>query len=161
MANKHSLKPSLHHIQGPNKYAVCNIFSAMPQRKLPVVKFSSSTRSSVSYKMELKNLMQDSRHLPRNGLQLLSIILEDNKSVMIDNLHCVNNEGSLYSTNASESINAKLKRFVQYKQSNLLHFQKVLTEFLGAEYGSAVDGYSGQSGTLRAIPRVCTDFQHI
>lgn len=69
----------------------------------------------------------------------------ERKAVIQSNIHVSNNEGELFYTNASESINAKIKRYVKFKSMNLLNFLKAMQEFLNSEIGSAVDAYMGVS----------------
>ena len=52
-------------------------------------------------------------------------------SDLVENLNCSNNNGKLYQTNASESINAKLQRFNKFESLTLLAFLKSIKEFFG------------------------------
>lgn len=70
-----------------------------------------------------------------------------NKEVMKCNLHSSRNGGELFYTNESESINAKIKKFCQYKGSTLIQFLNLMKEFFGAENGAAIDAITGHSAT--------------
>ena len=78
-----------------------------------------------------------------------SDFLLERRAVLVENLHCSNNNGKLYYTNASESINAKLKRFNKFESLTLLAFLKSIKEFFGYELGSSIDGYTGLSETYQ------------
>ena len=60
-------------------------------------------------------------------------------------VHSANNGGSLFYTNASESVNHKLKAFTKYKTSTLPKFLDTMKSFVACEEGKAKDGYLGDS----------------
>ena len=70
--------------------------------------------------------------------------LEKNRSMIKTSLHASNNGGELFYTNCSESINAKLKRHVQHKESSLYTMICKLKTFFANELGSAIDGYTSK-----------------
>lgn len=88
----------------------------------------------------------------------MAVYLKQRKEIIRDNLHASNNNGQLFYTNASESINAKLKRFTNYKSSSLHNFINTMKAFFEAEVGSATDGYIGMSQTYYPAPAFAHNF---
>lgn len=73
--------------------------------------------------------------------------LNDHEQIMRYQIHSCNHNQKLFYTNASESVNAKLKRFTSFKHHGLLEFLKLVQEFFVSEVGAAHDGYTGHSET--------------
>ena len=84
-----------------------------------------------------------------NKYPILEGYLAERLDIMKYSLHANNNNGKLFYTNASESVNAKLKKFLCNKKSDILTMLKNLSEFFASEQGSAIDGYTGHSKTYR------------
>lgn len=71
--------------------------------------------------------------------------LERSRDMIQFSLHSANNGGELFYTNASESVNKKLKAFRNFKSSSLFTFLESIKSFIECEEGKATDGYIGHS----------------
>lgn len=111
---------------------------------------------TLQMKANLKLLMTgDIEHFDERYMDLinkhpsLECYLSDKMEMMKASLHACNNNGNLFYTNASESVNAKLKTFTNHKKSDISTMLKNLLQFIGSEHGTAVDGYTGHSQTYQ------------
>lgn len=84
----------------------------------------------------------------------LSDYLLKNKEILLNNVHASNNNGKLFYTNPSESINEKIKKYMMYKPSELFSFLLSIVKFFQAEEGSAEDAYLDRSQTYSLVSEI-------
>lgn len=76
-------------------------------------------------------------------------------------VHAHNNGGELFYTNASESINNKLKTFLNHKKSTLSQFLQSMIHFFDCEEGKAMEGYIGTSAVYKTADEFAATFKGI
>lgn len=86
----------------------------------------------------------------------LAAYLRRHQQMIATELHVSNYQGEIFDTNSSESINAKIKRYMQFKSCSLYAFADAMTTFFKCEDGTAVDAYIGISKRYK----ICKQYAH-
>lgn len=77
-----------------------------------------------------------------------------NKDMLKSNVHSSNNNGDLFYTNPSESINSKIKQFMRFRSAQLYNFLDAMKAFFEVETGSAIDGYLNLSKEYKLVDTI-------
>lgn len=100
---------------------------------------------SICPKGQFEDYFEDILEKSERDLPKFAAFLLRTKQIIKDNFHVSNNNGYPFYTSSSESINGKIKQFMQHRLAQINNFLEAMVQFLKCEHCAALHGYIGVS----------------